>query len=151
VTLGVSEASDLFTWLRKFPAVMELEDLSLWWKCIQIYNILGQFSFILMIVAFTKWIINLPNDTVTLHGQTFYAIAYYIFCHFSYCRWVEMWSLPLSHWYNFVLFLWSYTVQQISQLTWLYHEVQSCIHIVKFFQVSVCTCAISFVLQVFSV
>jgi hypothetical protein len=70
-TLGVSEASDLFTWLRKFPAVMELEDLSLWWNSIQIYNTLGQCSFILMIVIFTKCIINLSDDIVTLHGHTF--------------------------------------------------------------------------------
>ena len=45
-----------------------------------------------------------------------------------------------SVWYNFVLFLWSYTVQQFSQLMWLYHEVQSYIHIVKFFQGSMCPC-----------
>lgn len=148
VILGVSEASDLFIWLIKIPAVMELAGLSLWWNSIQIYYVLGHFLFLLMIVIITKWIINMPNDTVTLHGQVFYQATYYIFCYFSYSRWVEMWSLRLCHWCNFVLFLWSYTFQHISQsytfqhisqLTWLYHEVQICIHLVKFFQGSLCT------------
>jgi hypothetical protein len=119
--LGVPEASDLFSWLRKFPLVVELEGLSLWWNSKQIYHILGQCSFILIIIIFTKWIISLLNDTLTLQGQTFYHTTYCIFYHFSYCRWVEMLSLPLSHRYNFVLFLWSYTFQQIWQLMWLYH------------------------------
>jgi len=98
---------------------------------------------------FTKCIICLPNDTVTLYGQNFYQSTYYIFCHFSHCRWIEMCALLLSHWYNFVLFLWSYAVQQISQFMWLSHEVLNCIHILKFYQGSICTqvCAISFVLR----
>jgi len=37
-------------------------------------------------IIFTKLIINLPNDTVTLYGQIFYQATHYIFCHFSYCR-----------------------------------------------------------------